>query len=732
MMCPKSMLLFILISPLAADGQISIPATVQDTLNKSLSGRTARELKEIRITSKKQLIEKQIDRTVFTIENTIAGTGSDALEVLGKIPGLRADDHSVSLAGKGSLSVMINDRLINLSAEDLSNYLKSISSDNISKVEVITSPPAKYDAQGNNGLINIILKKQKDEGLQGSITGSYSKASYFAVTGSGDISYRNRKFSVSSGFSIRDGSVYPQESSSIFYPKQTWDILNRFRNFRKITSGQLAIDYQLSKKLLIGALYNGSHTDFHSDEEVRSRIYNPAGNQDSLLLSQANAKISSGFSSAGLFFKQKIDTSGTQLLINADWFGNRNDSQRQFDNHTYINGNQLREGSFAQYLSSSAQLVDVYTLKADMDIPFQFYQLSFGSKLSFIRNASDIAFYQKFNDQYMIDQAQSNIFNYTENTQALYLNLNRKYNKWSLQTGLRGEYTQTRGISIISSQTTVNRYLRLFPTAFLHYRPDLFHTLSFSYSKRINRPPYRYLNPFRWYSNQYVYAEGNPFLKPSYNNNFELSHLYRNLITTTLSYSHTNNGYSNVNFTDTLSNQQVSKPVNFMTGNNYQLSNSLSVTQISWLQSNNEIDISYNRSASTIRGTAPGLARLSYYLSTSNQFYFVKDKTFSGELTFWYQFKNIDALQVREAQYNLNAGAKMLVLKKHVMLTASITDLLKSNIYRYSTVVNGIEQRYDNYYDTRQLRLSLRYTFGNEKLRQQNRQPGNTDETKRN
>jgi len=226
--------------------------------------------------------------------------------------------------------------------------------------------------------------------------------------------------------------------------------------------------------------------------------------------------------------------------------------------------------------------------------------------------------------------------------------------------------------------------------------------------------------------------EGNPFLKPSYSNNFEVSHTYKNLIFTTLSYNHTKNGYNTINFTDTLSNLQVSKPINFITSYNYQWSNSVPFTKISWLQSNNELDIIYNRSASSIQGTVPSLAALSAYLSTSNSFYFVKDRTFSGELSFWYQFKNADGLQTRKDQYNLNAGAKMLVLKKHVQLTAGLTDLLKSNQYRYTTLINNIKQTYANYYDSRQLRFSLRYVFGNEKVKQQNRQTGNADETKRN
>jgi hypothetical protein len=728
----KSILVLLMTSPAIAASQEVSTLPSQDTLLKSRPKQPHRQLKEIRITGQKQLLEKKIDRIIFNAEKSISGTGGDALELLEKIPGIRVDHHSISLIGKGTVSLMINEKLINLKADELSSYLKSIPSDHISKVEIMSNPSGKYDAQGNNGLINIILKNPANQGLQGSVSQSYSKATYSTFSSAADLNYRDKKLIASTNFNVRNGSVYSSERSSVFYPTQTWDIENRFRNFRKVLSGQFQIDYQLSKKVLIGALYHTSHTDFHSYEKIISSIYNRDGDLDSVLVSDANTKINSAFSSANLFLKKQIDTNGKLFMINADWFSSKNDSQRHFDNNTYINGDQLRDGSYARYLSSSNQDVTAYTIKADADIPYHSYQISFGGKLSFIHNTSDISFYKALQDQYLANHSQANNFKYTENTQALYVNINRTLKKWSAQIGLRGEYTQTKGKSSGTDQSDINRYLQLFPTAFLSYHLNEQQIWSLNFGRRINRPSYKSLNPFRWYSNQYAYTEGNPFLKPSYSSNFELSHFYKNLILTTLSFSHTNNGYSTVNFTDMLSNVQISKPINFISSYNYLLSNSVSITKMKWLQSNNEFDIIYNRSYSSFEETIPSLTRVSTYLSSTNEFYMFRDKTFSVELSFWYQSKNIDGLQIRKHQYNLNTGAKMLILNKHLHLTFSLTDLLKSNIYRYTVLVNNIKQTYANYYDARQLRMSVRYVFGNNKVGQKNRQTGNSDETKRN
>jgi len=427
-----------------------------------------------------------------------------------------------------------------------------------------------------------------------------------------------------------------------------------------------------------------------------------------------------------------IDTSGKQVLINADWFTYHDNKERFFNNNTYFNDGHLAEDSFAQYLSASQQDINLYTLKADADLPYHFFRLSFGSKFSFIRNKSDVSFYKQLMEEYVPVQDQTNVFDYTENTQALYINANKTVKKLTLQIGLRAEYTQIRGIASDEDQTDRSLYLQLFPTAFLSYRLNELNTFALSYGRRINRPMYKKLNPFRWYSNQYAYTEGNPFLKPSYSNNLELSHTYAAVLTSSVSFGYTNNGYGDVNFTDRQSNIQVIRPVNFITGYNYQFSNSLSLNPAAWLQSNSQLNLFYNLSNSSLAETNASLKGVGAYFSTNNQFYFNQDKTLSGEAGFWYQSGGIDGLQKFERQYNLDIGLRKLLLNKRLQLTAGLTDVLKSNQYRYTSLVNNIEQRYANYYDSRKLRVSIRYNFGNDRAKATARKPGNDEEIRRN
>jgi hypothetical protein len=686
-------------------------------------------LQGVEINFKKALIEKKVDRTVFNVERSVAAIGTDALELMAKVPGIRVVNDRVSLVGKGSVNIMINDKLSPLSEDDLANYLRSIPSDRIAKIEVITNPSAKYDAQGNNGLINIVLKKIIEQGFKGSANLGFTQAIYPTGSAGGNLSFKKDKITLFSNFNIRKGSTVPFEQSNVFYPDQTWNVVNRDRNFRLVPGGQIGMDYQASKNTLIGFSYNRGLTNFHSEENIKTRVLNKVQSLDSVLNSDAHARIRSNYNAANLYLKGFIDSLGKQVTINADWFKYEDNNQRFFDNRSFDQNGGMIPGSFAQYLSSSAQNLNLYTLKADADLPYTYFNLSLGTKLSFIKNESGVSFYKSRNDVYEPEQSQSNRFSYRENTQALYVNVNKTIKKWDFQLGLRSEYTQIKGTS--ANSINENDYLKLFPTLFIVYRLKEKSEFSLSYGRRINRPAYKKLNPFRWYNNQYFYSEGNPFLQPSYSNNVELSHTYAGLLTSTLSFNNTSDGYNEVNFTDPDNNIQILRPVNFVSSYKYQLSNSITFNQLKWWESLNQLDVFYIRSRSSIAQTIPLLDGFGAYFSTLNQFIFNKSRTMMGDVNFWYQFAGVNDLNQMKSQYSLDIGVKRLLLDKKLQLALNISDILKSRKDRYNSLVNNIRQEYDHYYDSRYVRLSIRYNFGNDKMKPQDHKPGNEEERKR-
>ena len=188
-----------------------------DTVFGQIEKDSLKEIEKVNILVKKKLIERKADRLIFDVDASIASQGMDAGETLANVPMLKVDENmgTISITGKSSVSVMINGKMLNLQGTALLNYLKSIRSENISKIEVITTPPSKYEAQGNSGLINIILKKNPNLGFSGNISTGLTQRTYFNGTTNGTLNYQTEKLSLSLKTSYIDGAKRSNERYTI-------------------------------------------------------------------------------------------------------------------------------------------------------------------------------------------------------------------------------------------------------------------------------------------------------------------------------------------------------------------------------------------------------------------------------------------------------------------------------------------------------------------------------------
>src|SRR6218665_2306956 len=232
-------------------------------------------LEEVVVSSKKPLIERKIDRYIFNVENSIVSTGSDALAALSKTPGVRINHNQISLVGKSVVSVLIDDRLLQLSSDDLSNYLKSIPSDNIQKIEGITNPPSKYEAQGNSGLINIVMKKTNRQGYYGSVRSAYAQTAYYPLSsGGGNFNYKAKKTSFYANASAVYGHAGPVETETIHYAQQTWVTEDKRKDNNKSLNGKAGIEHEINKNIKAGLSYASGIGDFGISENITTAIYN--------------------------------------------------------------------------------------------------------------------------------------------------------------------------------------------------------------------------------------------------------------------------------------------------------------------------------------------------------------------------------------------------------------------------------------------------------------------------
>ena len=680
------------------------------------------QLQEVVITAKKKLIERKVDKLIFNVENSISASGGDAIDALKITPRVKVKNDNISMIGKNNMSVMLDDKLILLTGDELINFLKSIPSDNIKSIEVITTPPAKYDAEGNSGLINIKLKKSKLNQWNASLRSSYIQSTYPKGSFGGNFDYQKNKLSLYSNLNYVNGSNAPVETNKIYYPLGLWNEENKRRDFQNSVNGRIGADYKISEKFSVGMQYLGSFSKPKIAENSLTTIYNQTNSQiDSYINTLSENLGKNNNHSLNLNSTVVFDTIGKKMNINLDYFKFKNDDNRIFNTINLLSAN-----------NTSLQDIQNYSAKIDFEHPLKWINLSYGGKLSFIKTQNNVNYFDTTLGTPIFDPTQSNEFNYDENTQAIYLNGTKKLNeKWETQLGFRLENTQTEGVSKTLNQKNTNSYAKLFPTFYLTYTPNEKNSFSINYNKRINRPSYNRLNPFRWYSNPFSYTEGNPFLQPSFSNNLELNYTFNDNWSNSIYYSHTDNGFEQITIVDNTDNIQKTIAQNFFKTTIIGISESYTYNKLKWLSSTFSFDWNYSKSESLIPITNQNLNGSNAYFSTSNDFNLNKNKTLLFNFSYWYNFKGTSDLDKNNAYSQLDASLKYFAFDKKLQISFNANDILSTNRPIYTSFTNNIQIDYKNYYDVRLFRLSLVYKFGNKNINVEKKEVGNQEEKER-
>lgn len=709
---------------------ISVFSFAQDSINKIVE----KQIEHIEIVTKKKLVERKIDRLVFNVENSISATGGDALDALKVTPGIRVLNDKISMIGKSGMIVMVDDKVIKLSGDDLIGFLKTIPSDNIKSIEVITVPPAKYEAQGNSGIINIKLNKVKQNSWNSSVRSTYTQTTYPAGTLGGNFNYNKDKISVESDLGYTNGSVAPSYKTTFFYPSQVWSEVNTNRNYYDLIRGKMGVNYRFSDSFNIGIQYMSSNNKKKNLENDFSTITNNSNNSiDSLIVNKAENKIRNQFTTIDFYSVYKLDTLGRKISANFNYLKFKDSQDRIFSSNNLLANNTIIPNSYYSANNISKQDIENYSANVDVDFPAKFADFTFGGKVSFTKNKTDLALYNLSSGSSVYDDTQSNRFIYKENTEALYISASKKISeKWETQLGLRFETTQTQGNSITLDKINKNNYLKLFPTFYLTYTPNENNIFSLNYSRRLNRPNFEDLNPFRIYNNKYQYSEGNPFLQPSYSHNMELSYTLKNNWTSKLYYSKITDGSGGIILIEPANNNlQANIILNYLNSQIIGLSESYTLNFKKWFQSYNSFDVYYSNSKSTVPYVNSNVDGFNYNLTTNNTFSFNKEKTVLFGLNYSYNFKGISGVDRISAYSQLDVSLKFLFLNKSLSLAIIGNDILKSSIITQTSITNNYQIKYKNYEDIRFLRLSLVYKFGNKDIKSTQIEGSNEEEKNR-
>jgi len=656
----------------------------------------------------------------------------NALYVLNVTPRLSVMDGRISMIGKSNMIVTVNDRPMQISGEDLANYLKSIPSENIASIEIISNPPAKYSAEGNSGIVNIRLKTPKSNSWNTSLYSSFRQSTYSAGNAGGRFSYQKNNLSFSTAVSYTKSADGSLQKQTVYYPDKTFFDTNDGKNLYKGFSGQFGIDYRLNKKLTVGAQYSGSFTKPGSEANDTGTLSDLTGNLLQTFKTNLNRQTKTNYNTLNFHTIYDFNSSGKKLSMDADYFNSKKNENQTYTTNDYDANNAPIAAAYSSRNNTGEQDVENYSVRIEMQHPLEGLKLNYGGRISSTTTNNDLKYYDLSSGIPEYDSSLSNEFRYTENNQSLYFSAEKPLGeKWSLQLGLRMENTQTKGNSLTLGEIHDNNYTKLFPTAYLTCTPaGNNHSFSLNYGRRISRPRFSMLNPFKTYLNAYVSVEGNPFLEPSFVNNIELGYTFKNNLNAALYYSNETNGYSSVTFVEPNSIVQKTTMLNFYTGNNYGANLSYTFKNIKWLESYLSGNANYSVTNADYPGVTPKTEGWGASVSAYNSFVFNKAKTFTGSLNLVYNFPNTYINTKMKANFFSSMGLRY-IMNKNLTFNLSFNDIFKTNTQQWSEIINGIPMNYYNYSDARRIVLTVSWRFGNNKINVRDAKVSNTEERRR-
>ncbi|MFT3908531.1 MAG: outer membrane beta-barrel family protein [Ferruginibacter sp.] len=510
---------------------------------------STKNLQEVQVNSKRPFVQRKIDRVLINPDALIGNAGATAMEVLEKAPGVLVDiNGNISLKGKQGVLIFIDDKPSYLSAADLAGYLKSLPAGTIETVELMTNPPAKYDAAGNAGIINIKLKKNQVKGFNGGLNLGYGQGRYLRTNNSFNLNYRVNKFNFFTNVSIGQNNSYQDLTIKRYYYAADGTYSSGFiqNSYLKKEQGsftaRLGVDYYASNKTTIGAVASGFINPSFSPVKNNAQVLDENNEVVSLLAATNPSRKKWKNGTFNINYAYKIDNKGKELSANVDYIHYNSTYTQTLENNIFSPDNVFLGKTILQ--SSLPASINIQTAKVDYVNPLKAgAKFDAGFKTSFVNTDNTADFFDVVNNVQTPNYQFSNRFKYKENINAVYLNYSKDWKYISLQTGLRLENTNIKGNQLgnplVNDSAFSRHYTNLFPTVFIVYRLDSMqkNQIGFSIGRRIDRPNYQDLNPFTYPLDRFTYYGGNPFLVPTFSYGFELSHTYKNFLTTSLEYN---------------------------------------------------------------------------------------------------------------------------------------------------------------------------------------------------
>ncbi|GAA4056107.1 outer membrane beta-barrel family protein [Hymenobacter glaciei] len=671
-------------------------------------------LKGVTVTATRPFIEQRADKLVLNVAASPIAAGGTAYDVLGRAPGVLESGAGFQLRGK-TVAVLLDGKTTNLSGEDLKNLLSAMPGSTLDQVEIIANPSARYDANGS-AIINIITTKSRKLGTNGVATGGLGAGQYGRYNAGFSLNHRTEKLNVYGSLDRLQNQTYAS-TSAVRSNSGEFDIRENGREVRQQqnNSAKLGLDYQLSKTTSAGILVKGLLNTRDRDGQTLAVLSGTAASAPlavSRVRTLGTTQVLSP--SVNVYYKTKLDTTGRTLSLNADYFGYAKNARTDYNTRFF--DADFQQTSPAGLLRDNTPVRNaVYSAKADYAQPLYKGTLEAGLKTTFTSTDNDIRWEQATAGQpWTADLGKTNHFVYRENINAAYGTFSRTVRKVNVQLGLRAEQTNTLGTSLTTGQATERHYLNLFPSVSGQYNVSEKTQVGLSYSRKIDRFAFGVVNPFLTYISPYSYAQGNPGVRPSFSHNFEFTHSYNNLLTTSISYGlHTDvltesyrrnaatqvvvHSFQNLGRAESLSaSATLSKP--FLGGK--------------WFTSTT-LGLEYARISSA--GVGLNTARPSYYLATNHT---VKlPYGLKAEASANYMSPMTFGGVAFHARFSSSFGVSKSLFKEAATLTLNVSDVLNTQQNSYDVLAGGINSTNLDKVESRFVKLNFSYKFGNQRVK---------------
>ncbi len=705
-------------------GTISVDLKNDTTLEDFILKEKTETLDGITIVAKRPTVKRMVDRLIFNVENSTL-SNNNVLDILKHTPGVIVNNGVITVK-QSTPTVYINDRKVHLSSSEIQQLLEGTSASNIKSIEVITNPPAKYEAEGG-AVLNIVTSKNIVAGYNGSINGNFKQGSEFPKYSIGTSHFfKTKRLNTYFNYNISPKKNFRHNNESINFIENTintssWETDLKRTHESANQNFNTNIDYQINENNSIGfssSILISPKTMTKTSINSLTEVFNINKDLD-YTFNTRNSIITDRINLAfTLDYIHKFKKEGEKLSLsthytNYDYFSDQNVKTR----YELPDNSLLRNTRFK---TLSGQKIELYTAQLDYELPISdSAEFETGAKISSIDSKSDLTQFNFVNNEPIKDIQNSDVFLYDELNYAAYASYSKQWDSWSLKSGLRVEYTDIKGNSLSTNQVNNSDYIKFFPSLHILNKLNDKNEIYFNYNKRIHRPRYTQLNPFKYFLSDNAYSVGDPNLKPQIDDVFTLGYTYKDTYTFEAYYRFEKDPVLEIVFQDnedntlkyinTNINRSISYGLDFTTY--VKIANRWNVNILSSLfyYENEFFALESNNVLETIN-------KWSVYAQVINYFTFLNDNSLTADVSYLFISSLANGPSIVSNRSGLGINFRKKFWNNRASLSVGVTDVFNNQNFTQTTKYLNQNVFLKSRLENRLITLGFKYKFGNFRL----------------